>query len=49
MIGLALLTQPAISSLTGMVVYGEVIGPLDALGMMLLASALVIARANDRA
>lgn len=49
MIGLALLTQPAISSLTGLVVYGEVIGPLDALGMMLLAAALVIARASDRA
>jgi drug/metabolite transporter (DMT)-like permease len=48
-IGLALLTQPAISSLAGLVVYGETIGPLDALGMALLAAALVIARASDRA
>ena len=47
-IGLALLTQPAISSLVGLVLYGEVIGPLDALGMVLLAAALVIARASDR-
>lgn len=48
-IGLALLTQPAISSLVGLVVYGEVIGPLDAIGMVLLAAALVIARTSDRA
>jgi drug/metabolite transporter (DMT)-like permease len=47
-IGLALLTQPAISSVVGWVVYDEVLGPLDLLGMFLLAAALVIARANDR-
>jgi drug/metabolite transporter (DMT)-like permease len=47
-IGLALLTQPAISSLVGWLVYDEVLGPVDVLGMVLLAAALVIARANER-
>ncbi|MCB2047619.1 MAG: DMT family transporter [Novosphingobium sp.] len=47
-IGLALLTQPAISSVIGWLVYGEALGPLDVLGMVLLAAALVIVRASDR-
>lgn len=47
-IGLALLTQPAISAAIGWVMYGEVLGPLDFVGMALLAGALVIARAGER-
>jgi len=47
-IGLALLTQPAISSVIGWLAYGEALGPLDVLGMVLLAAALVIVRASDR-
>jgi drug/metabolite transporter (DMT)-like permease len=47
-IGLALLTQPAISSVVGWVVYNEVLGPLDLLGMALLAAALVMVRAQER-
>ena len=44
-IGLALLTQPAIAALAGWLAFGETLGPVDVIGMALLASALVIARA----
>ena len=47
-IGLALLTQPAISSVVGWAWYGEALGPLDFLGMALLAAALVIVRATEQ-
>lgn len=47
-IGLALLTQPAISAATGMVVFGEALSPADLAGMVLLAAALVLARVGDR-
>lgn len=47
-IGLALLTQPAISAATGMVVFGEALSPADLAGMVLLAAALVFARVGDR-
>jgi drug/metabolite transporter (DMT)-like permease len=43
-IGLALLTQPAIASLAGWLAFGERLGPVDVLGMALLAGALVLAR-----
>ena len=43
-IGLALLTQPAIAALAGWLAFGETLGPIDVLGMALLAAALVIAR-----
>jgi drug/metabolite transporter (DMT)-like permease len=43
-IGLALLTQPAIAALIGYAVFGEVLGGLDILGMALVGSALVAAR-----
>ncbi len=43
-IGLALLTQPAVAALIGYSVFGEVLTPLDLLGMVLVGSALVIAR-----
>lgn len=43
-IGLALLTQPAIAALVGYSVFGEVLSALDVVGMVLLGSALVAAR-----
>lgn len=43
-IGLALLTQPAVAALYGYWIFGEVLLPLDIFGMMLLGGALVIAR-----
>lgn len=47
-IGLALLTQPAISAISGWLAFGEAISAGDAVGMVLLAAALVMARAGDR-
>ncbi|MEL6878788.1 MAG: DMT family transporter [Pseudomonadota bacterium] len=47
-IGLALLTQPAVAAIIGYSVFGEVLTPLDLLGMVLLGSALVVARASQR-
>ncbi|WP_324261455.1 DMT family transporter [Altererythrobacter sp. H2] len=44
-IGLALLTQPAIGALTGWLVFGETMTLLDVFGMALLGGALVLARA----
>ena len=43
-IGLALLTQPAIAALAGWLAFGETLGPVDVIGMALLAAALVLAR-----
>lgn len=43
-IGMALLTQPAIAALVGWLVFGELLVPLDILGMMLVGTALVLAR-----
>jgi len=45
-IGLALLTQPAVAALYGYGVFGEVLTPLDIVGMMLLGGALVLARGS---
>ncbi len=45
-IGLALLTQPAIAALTGWFAFGESIGPVEVLGMVLLGAALVLARSS---
>lgn len=47
-IGLALLTQPAVSATTGWLAFGEALTALDVIGMVLLASALVMARLGDR-
>ncbi len=47
-IGLALLTQPAVAAVIGYSVFGEVLTPLDIVGMVLLGSALVVARATRR-
>ncbi len=46
-IGLALLTQPAVSVVAGWFVFGEVLTPLDGLGMLLVATGLVLARSSD--
>jgi drug/metabolite transporter (DMT)-like permease len=43
-IGLALLTQPALASLAGWLAFGERLGALDIAGMALVAGALVLAR-----
>lgn len=47
-IGLALLTQPAVAAAIGYSVFGEVLAPLDIMGMVLLGSALVVTRATQR-
>jgi drug/metabolite transporter (DMT)-like permease len=46
-IGLVLLTQPAISVVVGWLSFGEVLALPDALGMALVAGALVLARAGE--
>lgn len=48
-IGLVLLTQPAVAITAGWLVFGEALSPWDGLGMLLVAAALVIARAGERA
>ncbi|WP_284124481.1 DMT family transporter [Parerythrobacter aestuarii] len=45
-IGVALLTQPAVAALYGYGVFGEVLGVWDIIGMGLLGSALVVARSE---
>lgn len=47
-IGLALLTQPAVASIIGYFAFGEVLTALDIAGMVLLGSALVVARTTRR-
>ncbi|WP_338241296.1 DMT family transporter [Aurantiacibacter hainanensis] len=43
-IGIALLTQPAVAALVGWLAFGEWLVPLDLVGIVLVASALVLAR-----
>jgi drug/metabolite transporter (DMT)-like permease len=43
-IGMALLTQPAIAAAVGWLAFGEVLGPADLAGMALVSVALVLAR-----
>ena len=45
-IGVALLTQPAVAALSGWYAFGETVGPVDLLGMALLGAALVLARGS---
>ena len=47
-VGLALLTQPAISAFIGWVVYHETLSPLDWLGAAAIALALVLVRLPER-
>ncbi len=46
-IGLALLTQPAVAVLAGWLAFGEALGWLDGLGMALVSGALVLVRARE--
>ncbi len=46
-IGLVLLTQPAVSILVGWLAFGETMGALDALGMALIAAALLMGRLSE--
>lgn len=47
-VGLALLTQPAVSVLAGWVRFREVLTPLDGLGMALVGLGLVLARSTQK-
>jgi drug/metabolite transporter (DMT)-like permease len=47
-VGLTLLTQPAISAMVGWLAYGETLKPLDWLGAAAIAAALVLVRLPDR-
>jgi drug/metabolite transporter (DMT)-like permease len=47
-VGLALLTQPAISAFVGWMVYGETLSPLDWIGGAAIAAALVLVRLPSR-
>lgn len=46
-IGVVLLTQPAVSILIGWIAFGETMGPLDAFGMVLIAAALLLGRLGE--
>ena len=46
-IGLALLTQPAVGALAGWLAFDEVLGLADVLGMILIAAALVLAKRGE--
>jgi drug/metabolite transporter (DMT)-like permease len=47
-VGLALLTQPAISAMVGWTAYGETLSPLDWLGATAIGAALVLVRLPER-
>ncbi|MCW1382287.1 DMT family transporter [Novosphingobium sp. KCTC 2891] len=47
LIGLALLTQPAVAVLAGWFAFGESVGWIDGFGMVLVAAALVLARLGE--
>lgn len=45
-IGMALLTQPAVAASIGWLVFGELLVPFDILGMLLVAAALLLAKSG---
>jgi len=47
-VGLGLLTQPAVTAVIGWFVYDERLGPTDAIGAVLICAALVLIRLPDR-
>ncbi len=47
-IGLALLTQPVVSVVVGWLVFGEALGLLDGLGMVMVGMGLVLARGSEK-
>ncbi|MDP5104230.1 MAG: DMT family transporter [Erythrobacter sp.] len=46
-VGLALLTQPAVASIYGWLAFGEALTPLDIAGMVLVGAALAVSRARS--
>jgi drug/metabolite transporter (DMT)-like permease len=46
-VGIAMLTQPALSALLGWIYYGETLTPLDWVGAVLIVAALVLVRLRD--
>jgi drug/metabolite transporter (DMT)-like permease len=46
-VGLALLTQPAVASVYGWLAFGEVLSGLDIVGMVLVGAALAVSRARE--
>jgi len=48
-IGLTLLVQPAIAALAGWLMFGELLGPVDLLGGLMVGAALVLIRLPSRA
>jgi drug/metabolite transporter (DMT)-like permease len=46
-IGIALLCQPAVAALAGWLSFGEILSPMDFVGIALVASALVLARISS--
>ncbi|WP_086607251.1 DMT family transporter [Erythrobacter donghaensis] len=47
-VGLALLTQPVVASIYGWLAFGEVLSPLDIVGMVLVGAALAVSRARAK-
>ena len=47
-VGLALLTQPAISAFVGWTAYGEKLSPVDWLGAAMIVAALILVRMKER-
>ena len=47
-VGLALLTQPAISAVVGYLAYGEKLRPVDWIGALAIGAALVLVRLPER-
>jgi drug/metabolite transporter (DMT)-like permease len=47
-VGLTLLTQPAIAALVGWLAYGEALSPVDWIGAVAIAAALVLVRVPER-
>lgn len=47
-VGLALLTQPAVSALVGWLVYGEMLSASDVVGAIAIAAALILVRLPER-
>ena len=48
MVGMALLTQPAVAVLSGWLAFGERLSAMDGLGMALVSAALVLAKAGAK-
>jgi drug/metabolite transporter (DMT)-like permease len=46
-VGLALLTQPAVASVYGWLAFGEVLSGLDIAGMVLVGAALAVSGARE--